>query len=301
MSKRVSLRSLIISTSVKNLSTASFTAPARTSLGVSNSGFSCGHSLMALSGITGAPALISGCSEWIATAASSGSQVFLCSQLFSDDTEKKIPDRNALRAVRAHLQKDRDAAPCPQPRAVDLNLREHGFYRDGRPPLDERRPAAPGQPRDQRLRLDSPPPVSAGTQPLAPDPADRDRVRTGYYDGGYETIYPGSRVYYTDLALSQPLGPLLIPAYSVPTLLVDPMGSHKPYYLRVPVYKDNSFLFDYSSDRDQCEFREDLSARQRQIQQKRRFGAFQLHNDPERYYPAYDRADYGRLPLFRSS
>jgi hypothetical protein len=152
-------------------------------------------------------------------------------------------------------------------------------------------------PRDQRLLLDSPPPVSVGTQPLAPGPVDRDRARTGFYTGGYETVYPGNRVYYTDIDLSQPLGPLLVPAYSVPTLLVDPMGSHKPYYLRVPVYEDNSFLFDYTSDRDQCEFREDLSSRQRQLQQKRRFGAFQLHNDPERYYPAYDRDDYGRLPL----
>ena len=58
-------------------------------------------------------------------------------------------------------------------------------------------------PRDQRLSLDSPPPVSTGTQPLSADPPDRDRVHTGFYDGGYETIYPGSRVYSMETSVSR--------------------------------------------------------------------------------------------------
>jgi hypothetical protein len=143
-------------------------------------------------------------------------------------------------------------------------------------------------PRDQRLVLDSPPRVSAGTRPQAGLYTTVGN-RAGFYPGGYETIGGGDILYYTDLdsglVLSTP--PYVIPAHVVPSVLRDPMGSLKPYYTRVPLLAKNTALFEYTSDQDQCEFREDLMNLRSSKINTSDFNYFQAFNDPARYAPSY--------------
>ena len=151
--------------------------------------------------------------------------------------------------------------------------------------------------RSIRTYLDAPPLVSRGTKPQT----DLSTIRTnttGFYPN-YQSIYGGDIKYYTDLSNDDPQGApvFALPAYTVPELLVDPMGSVKPYYARIPVYKKNNSQLEYSFDQDQCEFREDLMALQLSKFNRSSFGAFQLFNDPKTYYPAYDKDFYGKEPL----
>lgn len=152
-------------------------------------------------------------------------------------------------------------------------------------------------PRAQRLYFDNPPRYSSNTIPQG-DIYNMKTNNTGFYNN-YQSIYGGDIVYYTDLDNDEPNGQpqFFIPAYTVPTLLVDPMGARKPYYLRVPIFKNNNNLYEYSFDQDQCEWREDLIALQQQKQNTSNFGAYQLYNDPKTYYPSYKPNINGQFPL----
>lgn len=154
-------------------------------------------------------------------------------------------------------------------------------------------------PRAQRLLLDTPPKLSQGTIPQE-NLYDIKTNRTGFYDN-YQSIYGGDITYYTDIENDMPHAdpPFSIPAHTEPTLLIDPMGGVRPYYLRTPIFEKNNFLYPYSFDQDQCEWREDLIALQQQKINSRQFGAFQFYNDPKTYYPSLtpdDMAIAGQIP-----
>lgn len=153
-------------------------------------------------------------------------------------------------------------------------------------------------PRAQRLEFDAPPRISSGTIPQT-NIYEFKTNQTGFYND-YQSIHGGDIIYYTDIDNDEPnSGPqFFIPAYTNPTLLIDPMGSVKPYYLRIPIFEKNNTNFEYTFDQDQCEFREDLMALQQQKINRSQFGAFQLYNDPKTYYPNYNPNFNGQFPLF---
>lgn len=142
-------------------------------------------------------------------------------------------------------------------------------------------------PRSQRLEFHQPPRVSINTQPQG-DLYTHNRNNTGFYPD-YESIKGGDLTYYTDITNDTPFSnpPFQIPSYTFPELLIDPMGSVKPYYKRVPILEKNNNLYEYSFDQDQCEFREDLMALQLSKISRSNFGYFQFFNDQERYFPDY--------------
>jgi hypothetical protein len=156
-------------------------------------------------------------------------------------------------------------------------------------------------PRAERLYFDTPPRVSSNTLPQG-DIYNMKTNHIGFYKD-YESIRGGDIVYYNDLDNDEPNGgpQFFIPAYTIPTMLVDPMGAHKPYYLRVPIFDKNNSMYEYSFDQDQCEWREDLIALQSQKSNTSSFGAFQLYNDPERYYPMYKPRANGTFPLYQEN
>lgn len=135
------------------------------------------------------------------------------------------------------------------------------------------------------LQLDRPPDESYGTQPQQNVNCIGNENKTGYYPS-YESIYGGNISYYTDITNDEPFGGPVFqnPSQIYPTLLIDPMGSRKPYYQRVPMFKKQSALYDYSFDQDQCEFREDLIALQQSKTNQSDF-KYHLFSDPNQYYP----------------
>jgi hypothetical protein len=103
----------------------------------------------------------------------------------------------------------------------------------------------------------------------------KERIRPQVYTGGYENIYPGDVQYYLDPAQAQAYGD---PEYAqqevvVPFVFQDPMGGLKPQYDRVPMYKDNRNIADYTFDQDQIGFREDMIER---LQRKMNQNDYQL-------------------------
>jgi len=140
-------------------------------------------------------------------------------------------------------------------------------------------------PRSQRLILDVPPWQTQGTQPLT-DVYAGPGNRTGYYPD-YESITGGQFYYYNDINNDLPYQtpPYSIPAHVVPQVLIDPMGGQKFYYDRIPLFSKHNNQFEYSFDQDQCEYREDLMAKQQQPLFTNAFGAYQYFQNPKKYYP----------------
>jgi hypothetical protein len=146
------------------------------------------------------------------------------------------------------------------------------------------------------IQYDRPPLHSVGTSPQFP----MNKIstnQTGFYDN-YQSINGGNIRYYTDLSTEDPFKDMIftIPCYNEPQLLIDPMGSIKPYYNRIPIFennnlKDNSF-FDYSFLKDTSEFREDLIARRNNTININEFGAYQLVNNPSVYYPTFQNSPH---------
>jgi len=174
-----------------------------------------------------------------------------------------------------------------QPASVDFVKTPKGYYAS----LD---PRTFDSPRSQRLEFDSPPLVSLGTQPQG----NLDMLnsnQTGFYKD-YDSIHGGNIKYYTDLGNDTPFGAptYFVPNYTIPQLMIDPMGGIKPYYTRVPIMNKHNSIYDYSFDRDQCEWREDLLSQQNT--QNNGFGAFQFYNDPSKYYPMYKFKTKGHFP-----
>jgi hypothetical protein len=141
-------------------------------------------------------------------------------------------------------------------------------------------------PRSQRLILDVPPWQTQGTQPLTDMYAVTGGNRTGYYPD-YEKITGGQIYYYNDIDSDLPYTtpPFSIPVHVVPQVLIDPMGGQKFYYDRIPLLSKQNNQFEYSFDQDQCEYREDLMAKQQQIFYTNAFGAYQFFQDRKKYYP----------------
>lgn len=159
------------------------------------------------------------------------------------------------------------------------------FYQTNADTFRSQDPRTFNSPRAMYLQLDHPPYQSEGTQPQENVNCISEKHKTGYYPS-YQSIYGGDIVYYTDVTNDEPFGGPVFqnPAQVKPTLLVDPMGSHKPYYQRIPLFQKQSGLYQYSFDQDQCEFREDLIALQ---QSKVNRSSFKYHmfSDPSVYYP----------------
>jgi hypothetical protein len=168
-----------------------------------------------------------------------------------------------------------------QPRAIDYVKTLRGHYAS----LD---PRTLDSARNQRLELDIPPRVSQGTQPLDMTMAGSSGNRTGFYKD-YGDITGGDALYYTDLFFGPPYGRVNFssPAYVIPKILKDPMGSIKPYYERIPINQKNNNTFDYSFLRDSQFQREDISALQRSANLRKSSRPYFFFQDPEKYYPSY--------------
>ena len=81
---------------------------------------------------------------------------------------------------------------------------------------------------------------------------------------GYKDMNNGQIAYYVDTSISKPFNGSVYTISSTvdKTVFVDPMGSHKPTYIKTPISSTlNSFSEDQST-RDQLSFREDLMSRQ---------------------------------------
>lgn len=139
-------------------------------------------------------------------------------------------------------------------------------------------------PRSMHLSFNYPPLQSSFTQPQY----NLNHIKTnhiGYYPS-YKSIYGGDITYYSDIQNDDPHNSptFFIPSYTEPTILVDPMGSIKPYYKRIPRFKNKSLIYDYSFDQDQCEFRENLIASQQDSLNTSNYGAYQLFSKSNNNY-----------------
>lgn len=122
--------------------------------------------------------------------------------------------------------------------------------------------------RNIHMELDRPPLQPRNVQPLQHiyDDCESD-IRPGVYKDGYESIYPGDIMYYVDSTQAE--------AYSspnyvdqqvlMPYLFQDPMGALHPMYDRVPMYEGPNNVSDYSHDRDEISYREDMMAHQSRL------------------------------------
>lgn len=121
-------------------------------------------------------------------------------------------------------------------------------------------------PRAQYMVLDTPALKVENTQPLEGIYSKENDVHTGFYKG-YKDIKGGSILYYEDLNNDLPYcTPVFqIQSYMRPAILDDPMNSTKAYYERIPIPSAVDDISEYSFDRDQMEFREDLISKQQQI------------------------------------
>ena len=110
--------------------------------------------------------------------------------------------------------------------------------------------------------LDTPALQLHGVQPLnAPITND---IRGPVVYNSYSDIDAGQIVYYSDPSMGQLYTPpiYVIDSINFPEVFVDPMGAWKPQYNRIPIARNNTNISEYSFDRDQMEFREDLIALQ---------------------------------------
>jgi hypothetical protein len=145
--------------------------------------------------------------------------------------------------------------------------------------------------RNMYMTLNQPPLQSSNTLPQHNMNTIRTN-KTGFYND-YESINGGNIKYYTSLNTSSPIDePIFnIPSYIKPQVLIDPMGSVKPYYQRIPVFETNvlksNSLYDYSFTRDTSEFREDLTSYRNGIINRVDFNYYQLFNEPSKYYPTF--------------
>lgn len=125
--------------------------------------------------------------------------------------------------------------------------------------------------RNIHMVLDRPPYQPRNVQPLQNMYGDcENRIVPKIYSNGYESIYPGDIQYYIDPTQSVIYDN---PEYAlqqavVPFVFQDPMGALKPQYDRVPLFKNNQNISDYTFDQDQISFREDMITRlQRKMNQ----------------------------------
>lgn len=146
-------------------------------------------------------------------------------------------------------------------------------------------------PRNFRMTFDRPPYQTPNTQPqqhLYSTPGSS----TGFYDN-YKNIRSGQVIYYTnEIADPYSRPTYTIPSETIPTLLQDPMGALRPYYEKIPIFQDDTNLSEYSFDRDQMSFREDLMSKQQQKANSQKWDTFQLFNNPAEYFPDFSTDRY---------
>lgn len=141
--------------------------------------------------------------------------------------------------------------------------------------------------RNLRVAFDDPPYQTPHTQPQE---HMYDACSTGASTGFY-TDYPDIRAgqirYYTDRDVADPYtyASYILPSIVVPTILQDPMGGLRPYYEKIPLLQKNNFLFEYSFDQDQVQFREDIMAKQQQKANSQMWDTYNLFRDPDKYFP----------------
>jgi hypothetical protein len=177
-----------------------------------------------------------------------------------------------------------------QPAPVDFVKLPNGYYAS----LD---PRTYNSPHNQRLEFDRPPLVSMGTIPQG-NVYNNDGNSTGYYKD-YESIKGGNVKYYTDLKIDMPgrnASNISIPIYTVPEIMVDPMGAIKPYYQRIPINNKKNAVYDYSFLSDSAEFREDITWLRNQKPRVRSGNLYRFFNEREKYYPMYKYPVDGHFP-----
>lgn len=139
--------------------------------------------------------------------------------------------------------------------------------------------------RNIHMVLDRPPYQPRHVQPLGHIYDDcKNDISPKVYQDGYESIYAGDLKYYIDPTQAQAYDN---PEYAlqmavVPFVFQDPMGSLKPQYDRVPLYKNNQNISDYTFDQDQISFREDMIARQQRVINQSDYQLFAGHFLPLR-------------------
>lgn len=135
-------------------------------------------------------------------------------------------------------------------------------------------------PRSEYLYLNRPPLQVKNTQPLNDIYGESNNVKTGYYNS-YKDIKGGSLIYYTDLDNDLPYTSpnFQIQSFNRPSVLKDPMGSTKTYYIRVPIPSETEEISEYSFDRDQMEFREDLISKQQEVFLKNNYTSYHFYKD----------------------
>ena len=135
-------------------------------------------------------------------------------------------------------------------------------------------------PRSQYMYLDRPPLYLKNTQPLEDIYGDSNDIKTGYYKS-YNDIKGGSLIYYEDFNYDLPYkNPIFqIQAMNSPSILKDPMDSTKTYYKREPIPSEKQKISEYSFDRDQMEFREDLISKQQEIFYKNNYTSYHFYKN----------------------
>ena len=135
-------------------------------------------------------------------------------------------------------------------------------------------------PRSEYLYLNRPPLYVKNTQPLNDIYGESNNVKTGYYNS-YKDIKGGSLIYYTDLDQDLPYTSpnFQIQSFNRPSVLKDPMDSTKTYYIRVPIPSEKEEISEYSFDRDQMEFREDLISKQQDVFLRNDYTSYHFYKD----------------------
>jgi len=146
-------------------------------------------------------------------------------------------------------------------------------------------PRLMNSPRGMRLILDSPPFRTKNIDPIQNLYSSQNNIHTGFYSD-YSQILGGDFIYYTDYDIAEPYGkiPYTLESKTIPKMLVDPMGSYRPIYEKIPVFQNNRTDFPYTFDQDQVSFREDLMSLQSRKINESSFDTFQLFNNPEKYF-----------------
>jgi len=128
--------------------------------------------------------------------------------------------------------------------------------------------------RNIRLQFESPPVQPANIQPLTNVACSDVHAPPLYND--YADIHLGNVSYYTTQFKKQvfPSPIYQIRSQVEATVLTDPMGGVKPYYLKTPLLRQAQILSPYTFDQDQMAFREDLMSLQSSVMDRRSYHKF---------------------------
>lgn len=128
-----------------------------------------------------------------------------------------------------------------------------------------------GRMRDQRgllLVLDKPSQIGAVDMD---DTFDMNNSRYGGVYESYNNINNGQITYYADSSVSQPF---FNPVYTISSnvdknIFIDPMDSHKPEYVKVPISTTLNNISNDQFTRDQLFFREDIMSKQQSLNNRK--------------------------------